>query len=393
MIEELLYKFSKKNFGDANYLPPLPGHSKTAKPLALSVKRKRAIWKRPFAKKEIKILAGLEKYVNSNHEEDYLKDVESKIKKEQLIEKGSDAPAASHKEVIVNVGETGEITLTIDDNLGDLQLGKVSQEYILDSDLREILRSFELDTNKMSCLQDQELLLVTSVVYSERFEVQGNRQQKLEVKAGLELPSELAKFLKSKVQCKYKGRITPPGVATRNAWGPILFKYCRVQYNETSKKLEMVKGEFAGKSAISRATKKDDVDAGVPNDLDADDNYLPDYFTAEDIKMMDTIYKTVLMTEKNREQRKARVRKYLGWFERMLTTDETKILLPVPLTSGDCKFLQSMYITASTSQRILDFTGVTREDIQSCGIIFKLLDDLPDEDWTELEMTLDAAED
>ena len=86
---------------------------------------------------------------------------------------------SSHKEVIVDVGKTGEITLTIDDNLGDLQLGKVSEEYILDPDLREILKSFELDTNKMSCLQDQELLLVTSVVYSERFEVQGNRKHEV----------------------------------------------------------------------------------------------------------------------------------------------------------------------------------------------------------------------
>ncbi|XP_068744477.1 uncharacterized protein [Montipora capricornis] len=384
MIEELFHKFTKENFGDPNYLTLLHGHSMTAKPLALLVKRKRPIWKRPFAKEEIKILAGLEKYVNSNHEEDYLKDVESKLQKKQLFEKGSDPPADSHKEVIVNVGETGEITLTIDDNLGDLQLGKVSQEYILDPDLRDILTSFDLDTKKMSCLQDQELLLVTSVVYSERFE--------LEIKAGLELPLELAKFLKSKVQCKYKRRITPPGVATRNAWGPILLKYCHVQYKETSKELEMGKDEFAG-STISRATKEDYVYADIPIDLDADDNYLPDYFTAEDIEMMNTIYKTVLMTEKNREQRKARVRKYLGWFEKILTTDETKILLPVPLTREDCIFLQSMYIPATTGQRILDFTGVTIQDIQSCGIIFKLLDDLPDEDWTELEMTLDTAED
>ena len=81
---------------------------------------------------------------------------------------------SSHKEVIVDVGETGEITLTIDDNLGDLQLGKVSQEYISDPDLRKILTSFDLDTNKMSCLQGHELRLVTSVVYSERFEVQRN---------------------------------------------------------------------------------------------------------------------------------------------------------------------------------------------------------------------------
>ena len=95
------------------------------------------------------------------------------------------------------------------------------------------------------------------------------------IDAELELPSELAKVLQSKAQCTYKEKIIPPGVATRNAWGPILFKYCPVQYNETSKKLEMVKGEFATKAKISKATKEDDVDAGIPIDLDADDNYLP----------------------------------------------------------------------------------------------------------------------
>ena len=95
MIEELLYKFSKENFGDANFLPLMHGPSMTAKPLALLVKRKRSIWKRPFGKKEIIILDGLEKYVDSN-EKDFLKDVESKITKEQLIEKGSDAPAARY---------------------------------------------------------------------------------------------------------------------------------------------------------------------------------------------------------------------------------------------------------------------------------------------------------
>ena len=82
----------------------------------------------------------------------------------------------SHRKGNLDLGEIGEISLTIDDNLGDLQLGKVSQEYISDSDLRKILTSFDLDTNMMNPFQDQELLLVTSVVYSERFKVQGNRK-------------------------------------------------------------------------------------------------------------------------------------------------------------------------------------------------------------------------
>ena len=96
------------------------------------------------------------------------------------------------------------------------------------------------------------------------------------IDAELELPSELAKVLKPKVQCTYKENIIPPGVATRNAWGPILFKYCRVQYNETSKKLELVKGEFVGNSRISRGTEEDDDDdVGIPIDRDADGNDLP----------------------------------------------------------------------------------------------------------------------
>ena len=95
------------------------------------------------------------------------------------------------------------------------------------------------------------------------------------VHAVLELPLELpiAKVLKSKVHCTYKEKIIPPGVATRDAWGPILFKYCRVQYNETSKKLKLVKGEFVG---IHRGTEEDDDDdAGIPIDRDADGNDLP----------------------------------------------------------------------------------------------------------------------
>ena len=94
--------------------------------------------------------------------------------------------------------------------------------------------------------------------------------------AVLELPSELpiAKVLKSKVHCTLKEKIIPPGVATRDAMGPILLKYCRVQYNETSKKLEIMEGEFVG---IHRGTGEDDDDddAGIPIDRDADGNDLP----------------------------------------------------------------------------------------------------------------------
>ena len=53
----------------------------------------------------------------------------------------------------------------------DLQLGRVGQKYILDPDLRGILSCAVLDADKMTPYQDQELFLITSVVYSEKFEV------------------------------------------------------------------------------------------------------------------------------------------------------------------------------------------------------------------------------
>lgn len=100
MIEELLRKFSRENFDDANYMPLLHGHSETTKPLSLIIKRKRPIWKRPFAKDEMTILAGLEKYVSSDCEKDYEDAVKLKVMAEQVIEKGKTAPVDRYKEII-----------------------------------------------------------------------------------------------------------------------------------------------------------------------------------------------------------------------------------------------------------------------------------------------------
>ena len=100
MIEELLRKFSRENFDDANYMPLLHGHSETAKPLSLIIKQKRSIWKRPFAKDEITILAGLEKYVSSDCKQDYLEAVKLKVVEEQVMEKGKNAPVGRYKEFI-----------------------------------------------------------------------------------------------------------------------------------------------------------------------------------------------------------------------------------------------------------------------------------------------------
>ena len=84
-------------------------------------------------------------------------------------------------EIGFDIADVGGVKLTADDNFGDLQLGKVRQEYILDPHFREILRSAYavLDANKMIPYQDHELLLMTSVIYSEKFEVVGKRKQEV----------------------------------------------------------------------------------------------------------------------------------------------------------------------------------------------------------------------
>ena len=100
MIEELLRRFARENFGHANNVPVLHGHSETAKPLSLIIKRKRSIWKRPFAREEMIILGGLEKFVSSDCQKKYLGAVKSKVIEEQVMEKGKNDPVDRYKAFI-----------------------------------------------------------------------------------------------------------------------------------------------------------------------------------------------------------------------------------------------------------------------------------------------------
>ena len=86
----------------------------------------------------------------------------------------------------LDIGDIGEIKLMADDKLGDLQLGRIGQKYLSDPDLRRILSCAVLDADRMMPYQDQELLLITSVVYSEKFEVAGKRKREV---CTLSLPS------------------------------------------------------------------------------------------------------------------------------------------------------------------------------------------------------------
>ena len=65
------------------------------------------------------------------------------------------------------------------DDRGVLQLGKLSQKYISDQDLRVVLANTDLDAIKMKGLEDEELLLITSVIYSDKFVVKGKRMRQV----------------------------------------------------------------------------------------------------------------------------------------------------------------------------------------------------------------------
>ena len=67
----------------------------------------------------------------------------------------------------------------MDNEMGQLLLGKLRKEYISDQALRNILANTVLDTNKMKRLEDEQLLLITSVIYSEKCELKGERKQQV----------------------------------------------------------------------------------------------------------------------------------------------------------------------------------------------------------------------
>ena len=76
---------------------------------------------------------------------------------------------------------SGELEVTVKqvEDLGDLRLGKLSQKYVTDPDIRGLLADTALDAKKMEPYNQDELLLITSVIYSEKFELTGVRKQEV----------------------------------------------------------------------------------------------------------------------------------------------------------------------------------------------------------------------
>ena len=95
MIEEAIRKFAQENFSH-KYFPVLHGETDKIKPLALVVKKHRSIFKKPFAKSEIVILAGFDRYVEKVAKEIVRQSISSKIQDEELSVKQKIAMGARY---------------------------------------------------------------------------------------------------------------------------------------------------------------------------------------------------------------------------------------------------------------------------------------------------------
>lgn len=86
MIEDAIRKFAQENFSH-KYFPVLHGETEKIQPLALVVKQHRPIWKRPFGKSEIVILADFGRYVKDGAQKTVCESITRSIKDEELCMK------------------------------------------------------------------------------------------------------------------------------------------------------------------------------------------------------------------------------------------------------------------------------------------------------------------
>ena len=72
-----------------------------------------------------------------------------------------------------------DVKVKVADDLGELELGKLDQEFFNDPGLRGILAKTALDINIMEGVESHKLCLIYSVVYSERFVLKGKRKHEV----------------------------------------------------------------------------------------------------------------------------------------------------------------------------------------------------------------------
>lgn len=393
-IEEVLRAFADENFNRRNYYPVSHGETKSIKPLAVAVKKQRSVFKRPFAKSEFIVTAALDDYVVKDKREEFTEAVNSTLLKEDnlkiVADDADDEGAKSSVNVQLEAGKCVKVNVKISDDLGELELGKLDQEYIKDPDLRELLDMAALDVKRMESLEDQKLHLIYSVIYSEKFVLKGQRDHELQADGGIEAPvPEVFDFLTkhAQVAAHYSKKTVPSKVATRESRSPVFFKFVPVDYEKDQGRLKLSKGEFVGHEVIRSGER----DAGEEREntqeyvesIVGSEEEETESLTDEDIKKLGIIKGSVLKSAGSRKERKERVKKYLSWFKEALITDKKKISLVEPLTVEDRKFLQSIFIPVHDLSTVN--LSIDTEKIQGYAIVLKQIDDLSDEHWDKIE--------
>ena len=84
-IETVLRAFAEENFSDDHYYPVSHGETALIQPLGLVIKERRSIFKKPFAKSELKVIASLEDYVVTEKRQEFTETVNSTILKEENL--------------------------------------------------------------------------------------------------------------------------------------------------------------------------------------------------------------------------------------------------------------------------------------------------------------------
>ena len=79
----------------------------------------------------------------------------------------------------VDISRELEVTVKLSGDLGEVRLGKLSLKHVIDPDIRSLLADTALDVKKMEPYDQHELLLITSVIYSEKFEVTGSIKEEV----------------------------------------------------------------------------------------------------------------------------------------------------------------------------------------------------------------------
>ncbi|KAJ7376493.1 hypothetical protein OS493_034229 [Desmophyllum pertusum] len=288
-------------------------------------------------------------------------------------------------EVGLKAANLVEGSLKIRYDHGELELGKLDEEFFTDTDLNDILRDTELDPQKMERYKNEKLHLIYSVIYSEKFQLV--KKGKLEVDGGVNVPGcAIIPLLKSKLKASLKMRTTFPKAVTRKTRGPVYLKCISVDYDEETGRMKLPDGVFGGKT-LHRTVGDEELEGDDYGETTlAFDNEEND-FTDEDFKKLEIIMKAVLMCEESRGRRQERVHKYLPWFKEALT-GEKKLSIPddEPLTPEDLDFLQSIYCPAPPdNQSTVDLSSFDTDKIQGYAILLQLINDLSDEHWDDIE--------